>query len=134
MSNALYDKGRESFLKGELSWNSDDIKIVLVDATYTVSLSADQFLSDVPALSRVATSSNLASKTTSSGIAGCANVVFSSVTGNQITQFVIYQDSGVAGTSRLIGYENVATGLPITPNGSDITLVIDTGTNKLFKL
>lgn len=121
MANALYDLGRESFLKGEISWSGDNIKTVLVDtASYTANLATDQFLSDIPAGERVATSANLASKTTVDGDADAADVTFSSVTGDQSEALVIYQDTGTAGTSRLIAYIDTATGLPVTPNGGDI--------------
>ena len=121
MANALYGLGRESFLKGEISWSSDNIKTVLVDlADYTANLSTDQFLSDIAAGGRVATSANLASKTTTLGSADAADVTFSAVTGDISEALVIYQDTGTAGTSRLIAYIDTATGLPVTPNGGDI--------------
>ena len=121
MANAIYGLGRESFLKGEISWSSDNIKTVLVDlADYTANLSTDQFLSDIAAGGRVATSANLASKTTTLGSADAADVTFSAVTGDISEALVIYQDTGTAGTSRLIAYIDTATGLPVTPNGGDI--------------
>jgi hypothetical protein len=121
MANAIYGLGRESFLKGEISWSADNIKTVLVDlADYTANLSTDQFLSDIAAAGRVATSANLASKTTTLGSADAADVTFSSVTGDVSEALVIYQDTGTAGTSRLIAYIDTATGLPVTPNGGDI--------------
>ena len=121
MANALYDLGRESFLKGEISWSSDNIKTVLVDtATYTVNLATDQFLSDIALGERVATSANLATKTTVAGAADAADVTFTAVTGDISEALVIYQDSGTATTSRLIAYIDTATGLPATPNGGDI--------------
>jgi hypothetical protein len=121
MANAIYGLGRESFLKGEISWSADNIKTVLVDlADYTANLSTDQFLSDIAAAGRVATSANLASKTTTLGSADAADVTFSSVTGDISEALVIYQDTGTAGTSRLIAYIDTATGLPVTPNGGDI--------------
>jgi hypothetical protein len=121
MANALYDLGRESFLKGEISWSSDNIKTVLVDsADYTVNLATDQFLSDIAAGGRVATSANLATKTTVAGAADAADVTFTAVTGDISEALVIYQDTGTATTSRLIAYIDTATGLPVTPNGGDI--------------
>ena len=121
MANALYDLGRESFLKGEISWSSDNIKTVLVDtATYTVNLATDQFLSDIAIGERVATSANLATKTTVAGAADAADVTFTAVTGDISEALVIYQDSNEATTSRLIAYIDTATGLPVTPNGGDI--------------
>lgn len=126
MANALYAKGRESFLKGEISWSADNIKTVLVDtATYTVDLANHQFLSDIPSGERVATSANLTAKTTTAGTADAADVTFSSVTGDQSEALVVYQDSGAEGTSRLIAYIDTASGLPVTPNGGDISVQWD---------
>ena len=126
MANALYAKGRESFLKGEISWSADNIKTVLVDtATYTVDLANHQFLSDIPVGERVATSANLTAKTTTAGTADAADVTFSSVTGDQSEALVVYQDTGVEGTSRLIAYIDTASGLPVTPNGGDISVQWD---------
>lgn len=121
MANAIYDLGRESFLKGEISWSSDNIRAVLVDgADYTVNLATDQFLSSIAAGGRVATSGNLASKTTAAGAADAADVTYSSVTGDISEIIVIYQETGDPATSRLIAYIDTATGLPVTPNGGDI--------------
>jgi phage tail sheath gpL-like len=126
MANALYAKGRESFLKGEISWSADNIKTVLVDtATYSVDLANHQFLSDIPVGERVATSANLTAKTTTAGTADAADVTFSSVSGDQSEALVVYQDSGAEGTSRLIAYIDTASGLPVTPNGGDVSVQWD---------
>ena len=125
MANALYTLGRESFLKGEISWSGDNIKSVLVDsADYTPNLATDQFLSDVAAAGRATngTSANLASKTTTGGAADAADVTLSAVTGDISEYIVIYQDTGSEGSSRLIALIDTATGLPVTPNGGDITI------------
>jgi len=134
MANRLYDLGRESFLKGEISWDGDNIKAVLVDsASYTPDTAVDQFFDDISGV--VATSGNLASKTTTDGVADAADVTFSSVpTGNQSEFIVVYQDTGTPSTSRLIALVDTATGLPVTPNGGDIVVQWDTGANKIFKL
>lgn len=121
MANALYDLGRESFLKGEISWSGDNIKAILVDsADYTPNLATDQFLSDVTGSGIVATSANLGTKTTTNGDATAANITFSAVTGDISEFLVLYQDTGVGTTSRLIARIDTATGLPVTPNGGDI--------------
>ena len=133
MANRLYDLGRESFLKGEISWSGDNIKTCLVDsASYTPDTAADQFLTDLSGV--VATSGNLASKTTTDGVADAADVTFSSVTGNQSEYIVVYQDTGTPSTSRLIALVDTATGLPVTPNGGDIVVQWDSAANKIFKL
>jgi hypothetical protein len=133
MANALYDKGREGFLDGTIDWDSDDIKVCLVDTgTYTVNLATHEDLADLSGI--VATSANLASKTVTAGVADAADVTFSAVSGSSVEALVIYQDTGVAGTSRLIAYIDTGTGLPVTPNGGDITVQWDSGANKIFKL
>jgi hypothetical protein len=135
MANALYDKGREGFLGADIAWDTDNIKTVLVDtADYTVNLSTHQFLSDIPLAARVATSANLTSKTITNGVADAADVTYSAVSGDESEALVIFQDTTVDSTSRLIAYIDTATGLPVTPNGGDITVVWDNGTNKIFKL
>jgi hypothetical protein len=135
MANALYDLGRQAFLDGDIDWSADNIKCVLVDAAdYTVNLTTDNALDDIPAGARVATSGNLASKTSTAGVADAAPITFSTVTGDQSEALVIYKDSGVESTSLLIAYIDSATGLPVTPNGGDITVTWNNGANKIFKL
>ena len=135
MSNALYDKGREGFLDGSIDWDTDNIKLVLIDtADYTVNLATHDNLDDIPAAARVATSGNLASKTVAAGVADAADLTLSAVTGDPSEALAIYKDTGTESTSRLIAYIDTATNLPITPNGGDINVVFDSGANKIFKL
>lgn len=135
MANALYDKGREKFLRGELSWHNDTIKAILVDAAdYTVNLATHEFLSDIPSGARVSTSAAFASKTTTAGVADADNITLSAVTGDPSEIVVLIKDTGSAATSPLIAYLDSATGLPVTPNGGDITITWDNGSNKIFKL
>ena len=135
MANALYDLGRQGFLEGSIDWDSDNLKIVLLDAAdYTKNLATDNDLADIPAPARVATSGNLAGKTVAAGGADANNVTLTTVTGDQSEEIVVYQDTGVESTSRLICNIDTATGLPVTPNGGNIDVNWDDGANKIFKL
>jgi hypothetical protein len=135
MANALYDYGREGFLAGDIDWDADDIRAILIDtADYTVNLSTDQHLDDVPAAARVATSAALTAKSVSAGVADAADITWSAVSGDVSEAIVIYQHTGTESTSRLIAYIDTATGLPVTPNGGDIQVQWDSGANKIFKL
>ena len=135
MANALYDKGREGFLDGSIDWDTDTIKVVLVDtADYTVNLSTHDNLDDVAGAARVATSSALTSKTVTAGVADAADVTLVAVTGDPSEALILYKDTGVESTSRLIAYIDSATNLPVTPNGGDIVIAWDSGSNKIFKL
>lgn len=136
MASGVYEKAKEKFLNGTLDLTGN-LKAVLVDtATYSVDLTADEFLSSIPAGERVATSGNLASKTFTNGVFDCQDVVFTAVSGDQCEAVVIYNDTGLDTTSELIAYidNTSATGLPVTPNGGNITIAWDNGANKVFKL
>ncbi|MNC44515.1 hypothetical protein D3C75_934250 [compost metagenome] len=61
-------------------------------------------------------------------------MTFTAVTGASIEAIVIYADTGTESTSPLIAFIDTATGLPITPNGGDIIVTWDNGTNKIFKV
>lgn len=135
MANALYDKGREGFLDGSIDWDTDNIKVLLVDsADYTPNLSTHQFHSDITGAGIVATSGNLSGKTVTNGIADASDVTFTAVSGDQFEYIIIYKDTGVSATSRLIALIDTATGMPATPSGGDIIVQWDNGANKIFKL
>ena len=135
MANALFDKARQRFLEGQFNWNTDTIKAVLVDTgTYTVNLSAHEFLSDIGTGARISTSGAFTGKVTTGGAADANDITFTSVTGASIEAIVLYKDTGTDSTSPLIAFIDTATGLPITPNGGDIIITWDNGANKIFKL
>jgi hypothetical protein len=135
MANALFDKGREGILDHSIDMTAATVKLALVRG-YTFSAS-HQNLSDVTGAggSVVGTAQALASKTYTSGVLSAAAVTYSAVaSGAAIPALVLYNDTGTASTSRLIAYIDTATGLPVTPNGGDITFTPDSGSNHIFKL
>ena len=135
MANTLYDFARQRFLEAQLNWMTDTIKVILVDTgAYTPQTAVHQYLADIPFSARIAGPVTLTSKTTTGGAADGADVTFTSVTGASIESIIIYSDSGTEATSPLIAYIDTATGLPITPNGGDIIVTWDNGTNKIFKV
>src|SRR6187402_3645740 len=103
MANALYPLWKKALLDGDVALDTENIKVVLCDsASYTYS-AAHQYLSDVSAGARVATSANLASKTTTGGVFDSADPTFTAVPpGPAAEQLILFSDSGTAGTSRLI--------------------------------
>lgn len=134
MANGLYDKGREGFLDGSIDWDTDIIKIALIDTgLYIPNLATHTFWSDVSA-GLVGTAMTLGLKTVTAGVADAADVTFTAVTGATVEALVIYKDTGIATTSRLIAFIDTGTGLPVTPNGGDIIVVFDSGVNRIFKL
>jgi hypothetical protein len=136
MANALYGLARQKFLEGGIPWLTANIKVYLVDvADYTVLIDTHDFADDVATVGKVATSANLTGKTSTLGVANAASpVTFTAVTGDPSEALIIWRDTATQSTSELIAYIDTATGLPVTPNGGDITITWDTGANKIFKL
>jgi hypothetical protein len=127
LSNALYNKAKESFLSQNpsIDMDTDTIKVALVDTgTYTFS-AAHQYYSSVSS-SVVGTPVALANKTVTSGVFDADDAVFSAVTGVSIEAYVVYKDTGSAATSPLIAYFDTASaGLPVTPNNGTITITFN---------
>jgi hypothetical protein len=64
-----------------------------------------------------------ATKSYTNGVFDGGDVTFTAVTGNSVEALVLYIDTGTAGTSRLVAYiDTSVTGLPVTPNGGDISI------------
>lgn len=125
MPNAIYPKWKEAIIQASANSSlSGTVKVALVDTgTYTYS-SAHEFLSSLTG--RVGTDQTLGSKTFVNGTFDAANSTWTAVSGATVEALVIYIDTGTAGTSRLVAYLDTGyTGLPVTPNGSDITVTWD---------
>ncbi len=122
MATGWYLNGLKNVLSGSVDLTSDTINAVLVDATYTPNLSTDEFLSSIDAGDRVATAT-LASKTitivTTYATFDAADLTFTAVSGNPITQMAVYKDTGNPATSPLLGYFD-GSGVAATPNGNNI--------------
>ena len=137
MANALYDKGREFCLAGAIAWLSANIKVVSIDENDDVPvLATDDFLDDILAGAREFTSGNLASKTSTDGVADAADLApaFSGAAGDQFESITIFRDSGSAATSELICNNDSATGLPLTPDGGNIDIAWSSAGDRILKL
>lgn len=140
MASALFNPGREGFLDGSIDYDTAVIKVALVRG-YTFD-ATDRFVSELSGATLVATSAALSSKTVTDGIADAADVTFSAVAaGAACDMLIVFQASAVGGgadvassAQRLICCIDTGTGLPVTPNGGDITIAWDSGANKIFKL
>lgn len=129
MANAIYPKWKEAVIQGSANSSlAGDVKAILVDsADYTYS-AAHEFLDDVPGGAIVATSGSLGTKTYTNGTFDTADFTFTAVTGDVSEALIIYIDTGSAATSRLVCYRDTGvTGLPVTPNGGDITVSVPSG-------
>lgn len=123
MANAIYPLYKQSLLDGDanIDLNDGTVKVALVDTgTYTYS-AAHQFLSSLTGV--VGTAQTIGNTTVTNGVFDGDDVTYTAVTGNSAEALVIYIDTGSAATSRLVAYiDTSVTGLPVTPNGGDITV------------
>lgn len=127
MANAIYPLYKAALLDGASNIDIKDgtVKVMLIDsADYTYSAAHDM-LDDVAAGSRVATAT-LANKTVTAGVFDADDATFTSVTGDPCEALIFYIDTGVESTSRLVYFcDTGVTGLPVTPNGGNISLAFN---------
>ena len=134
MANQFYGLGRDKFANAGINWTSDTIRAYLIDtALYTVSINTDEFLDDIAAGAKVAYAA-LTGNSSALGTCDANDTVLPTVTGATCEAIVLAKWTGTESTSALIGYIDTATGLPITPNGGDITLTWSDGANRIFTL
>jgi hypothetical protein len=133
--SALYPKAKEQMLQAGINMSSGVIKAVGVNisgaGTLYVFSAAHDFLDDVTVASRVGTPQTLANKTFVNGVFDADDIAFPSVSGDSIEALVIWIDTGVESTSKLIAYID---GVSVTPNGGNINVTWDNGSNKIFAL
>jgi hypothetical protein len=129
MANAIYPKWKEALLADSATApltgsGTTGLYCALVDTgTYTYN-ATHQFYS--PNLVGIAgTDQEVTSVTTTSGVVDGNNVTFTAVVaGPTIEALVLYRRNAGANTTwQLVAYlDTSVTGLPVTPNGGDITV------------
>ena len=128
MANALYPKGKEALLQGSSGSalngsGTTGVYVALVDTgTYTYSAS-HQYYSDLSGI--VGTDQEIgATKTYTNGVLDGADLTYTAVSGASVEAIVLYvKNAGANTTWRLVAYlDTSVTGLPVTPNGGNITV------------
>lgn len=127
MASGVYSTAVKAFIDGDIDFLADTIKATLVDAAdYTVDLTAHNFMDDVPGGARATNGTGtLASKTSTISTnvitVDAADLVLSSVSGDQSEAVVIWKDAGGADSANpVIAYLELSSA--VTPNGGNITL------------
>ena len=133
MASVVYPKAKEAFLSADIDLTTGVIRAVLVDTGVYTYNAAHVDYADLSGV--VGTESDaLADKTVTNGVFDADDATFTSVTGANAEALILFQDTGDASTSRLIAFIDSATGLPILPNGGDITVAFSSGANRIFSL
>jgi hypothetical protein len=123
LANHIYPLYKQAILTGGANTNmsATNVRVALVDTgTYTYN-AAHEFLTSLTGT--VGTAQLIGTKTFTNGVFDGDNVTYTAVSGASVEALVIYIDTGTAGTSRLVAYiDTGVTGLPLTPNGGDVTI------------
>jgi hypothetical protein len=123
MSNSIYPIYKQALLDdlSDIDLNDGTVKVALIDTnTYSYSAAHD-FYNDLSGV--VGTPQTIGNTTVTNGVFDGDNVTFTAVTGASVEALVIYIDTTNVATSRLVAFiDTGVTGLPVTPNGGDITI------------
>ena len=129
MANAIYPLYKQRLLDpngasgAAVDLNTDTIKIALLSSAYTYS-AAHEFFSSITG--QIGSSVTVTSPTVTNGVFDAADTTFTAVaSGSTVARYVVYKDTGVAGTSNLIAYydTNAAAGaISVPTNGGDIVI------------
>lgn len=131
MANGLFYSYRNTVLGAGVNLSSLTIKPMFVDHldfTPDPTNLAHDFIDDVTAAGRVpaiASCPALASKTLGTvavGVFDATDSVFTALSGDPSESLILFEDSGTEATSDLIAFWDTATGIPLTPNGGDVTV------------
>jgi hypothetical protein len=120
--NALYDLTRDEANGAGIGWASGDVKLLLLNSSYTFNAGHEN-LDDIPVAARVHITDVLTDRSSVNGYARAANVTAGELArGNTVTQLVLFKDTGVEATSRLLAHIDTAVGLPFDTDGGAIDL------------
>ena len=129
MANNLYPIWKKALLDDSSGVNAnlnetgaEGTYVALIDTgTYTYS-DAHDFYDDLSGI--VGTDQEITSPTTTGGVFDGANVTFTAVSGATVEALVIYRKNAGANTTWYLCafIDTGVTGLPVTPNGGDITI------------
>lgn len=130
MANAIYPIYKQNLLAGSAGYDLDNDTttdgpyVVLIDTgAYTYSAAHD-FFNDLSGVVGAASGMRISTPTVALGTFDGDNVTFTAVSGATVEGFVIYRhNSGANSTWPLVlFYDAAGGGLPVTPNGGDITI------------
>lgn len=107
---------------------------VYTSGGYVVDLSNKEFLSDIPAGARIASSPALTGKSLADAVFRADPVTYLGVAGNPSTSLTLYIDSGTPTSSRLLAHIDGASGLPTSVNPGTVNIVWDLSANGIFAL
>jgi hypothetical protein len=127
VANSVYPKALQGFMTKTIDMSGDNIKSMLVDATYSYS-TAHQYVSDVASGAIIQRGgSNLGTKTETSGVFDAADFTHTAVpTGHTVAAIIVYDDTPATDATKpllaFIDHDASAVAISLPTNGGDITI------------
>lgn len=133
MANFVSDKYRNNVLGdntyANVQLDADTIAAMFLDSADDTAAVSDGDLSAIASAARepaAASCPSLASKTLGTvgvGVFDAADTTFTALTGDSVEQLILFKNTGTDATAIILCAWDTATGLPLTPNGGDVTVV-----------
>ena len=133
--NALYNKGKERLLRGQINLDTASVRAILLTTGYVFNAS-QVFLSEISTFRAPGTTDIiLGNKTTVDGVFDADDVNFAAVAaGNTLRGLALYVDKGNPATSPLVHYVGSIAGFPLAANGAEILVRWSNGPFRIFAL
>lgn len=130
MATIVHDDFRDAQLgnptHSTIDFDTDNIDVSLLDETDSGTITAAFVDYDEVDAAVVVATTDLATITigvVGTGVLDAADTTFSTVTGDAADYLTLWKNSGTPATSPLaVTWDSATTGLPVTPNGGDITV------------
>ena len=135
MANVLYDGARVAYARGVLNWEVDAVNVQLIDVNNYSVAAGHEFLTSIPSNARVGAPVALQGKSVSvTGGHLAAATYMPNVSGPEVRAVVLYYNSGVESSSRLLVYLDTMVNLPFTPSGIPVFLNWNNNSSGIFRL
>lgn len=134
LTDLVYASARDDFADARISWPDAVVKCALIGPGY-VPLLTHVFMSDVPAGSVLARSANLTNLTHTNGVcAGLIPTFESLLLTEQVMGMLLFIDTGVDATSRLVYFSSAGVGFPFFAQGFDYFIGYDLANGGWFQV
>lgn len=118
MANFLYSKALQFYSFPDIVGNTIRLSLIRTADGYTPDQALDEFYNVIPGLAVKAVSDPLSNKTFVGGVFKADDTTFQAVpAGGACDGIVIWHDTGIPATSRLLAWIDSYNGLPVTPDG-----------------
>lgn len=136
MSNFVYTKAKEALLNGDIDVLANSLRVIIANSSYIPDEDNDQFVQDILTSAIKYRTAALVDVSSDNGILDANDLQIPNYPGDAFKALIIYVDSGLDSTSRLLAYIDESPGLPFTGSVSEVSFYIvwSNGPTKIISL